>query len=299
MYQTIACNTADEFWSYLDPTNPLKKDFSREEKKQLLYRGQEDSQFKLLPACFRKHFNKKTYESTITAEEQVKNEYEEFIHFVRSQEYIEETKKGIFKREEELISENLRFQIFQNPSIWPPENLYKTLFLAQHHGAATRLLVWSKKSHIAVYFACQPILYDRRNDRTRLNGEIAVWCYLPNMASSNVIIEDVPNNIDKNIIAQSGRFSLVTQDMSNPKSGFKIKTLDDIETEQNLWKLTVPKKEIYSLLIKCDDEDINAESVYKGKRLDCVAMSYRENDMLENEIKTHKLTYLIDGLSDA
>lgn len=61
MYKTIECKNADEFWGLLDPTNPLKMNFAREQKRALLYRGQEDSRFKLLPASFRMYYDKNTY----------------------------------------------------------------------------------------------------------------------------------------------------------------------------------------------------------------------------------------------
>lgn len=61
MYSTIGCKGSDEFWQYLDSTNPLKMNFSKEQKIELIYRGQENSDFKLLPACFRLYFVKYIY----------------------------------------------------------------------------------------------------------------------------------------------------------------------------------------------------------------------------------------------
>ena len=163
----------------LNPINPLKRGFPDNEKEAFLYRGQEDASLKLLPACFRTYCDKKTFESIVSYKDLVLKEYDEFEHFIESSEYIELVKEGIFKLKKDLLSENYREDLFSNPFLWPPKNIYDSLFLAQHHGAATRMLDWSKDVFAAIYFACQPILWDKREDSIRLNGNIAVWCYLP------------------------------------------------------------------------------------------------------------------------
>lgn len=301
MFEIIECKTANEFLDILNPINPLKRGFPDNEKEAFLYRGQEDASFKLLPACFRTYCDKKTFESIVSYKDLVLKEYDEFEHFIESSEYIELVKEGIFKLKKDLLSENYREDLFSNPFLWPPKNIYDSLFLAQHHGAATRMLDWSKDVLAAIYFACQPILWDKREDSIRLNGNIAVWCYLPNNANESIIVENRPSNYDKNMIAQNGRYILIKQKITDTEKNFKIITLDDIEDKVHLWKVTVPKEEVFTLLSYCDSYKINAETIYKGRGLDCVAMSYREKIIWKDRKEKIKSPYqngLIDGLSE-
>lgn len=301
MFTLIECKTAKEFLNLLNPVNPLKKDFTDEEKVELLYRGQEDETFKLLPASFRPFFDKKSFVSLIPYKDLVLKEYDEFQHFVDSSEYVEITKEGLFKPRKNLISENFRDVLLNNPLLWPPKDIYDSLFLAQHHGAATRLLDWSKDVLTAIYFACQPIIWDKREDSIRLNGNLAVWCYLPNKVDERIIVEKNPLNYDRNMIAQEGRFILIQQTVTNINKIFQIITLDDIEDNDHLWKITVPKEEIFNLLSYCNDYRINAETIYKGRGLDCVAMAYREKMMWQERKTKLRSTYdfgLIDGLEE-
>ena len=120
----------------------------------------------------------------------------------------------------------------------------------------------------------------------------------PNDLHSDVIVKKDPTNHDENMMAQAGHFSLVKQNMADAKKKFKIITLDDIENANNLWKLQVPKTEAFNLLSKCDDNGVNAESVYKGKGLDGVALSYRESEILQSELCSNYDTILKDGLDE-
>lgn len=301
MFEVIECETAKEFLEILNPADPLKKGFSDTVKEEFLYRGQEDASFKLLPASFRSYCDKKTFESIISYKELVLKEYDEFEHFIESTEYIELVKEGLFKLKKDLFSENYRDILFSNPLLWPPKNIYESLFLAQHHGATTRLLDWSKDVLASIYFACQPILWDKREDCVRLNGNIAVWCYLPTNSKKEIIVENRPTNYDKNMIAQNGRYVLIKQEISDVEKVFKITTLDDIEDKTHLWKITVPKEEVFKLLDHCNAYKINAETIYKGRGLDCVAMAYREKMMWQDRKSKIKSTYdsgLIDGLEE-
>ena len=283
----IPCKTIDEFWSLLDPSNPLDLNLKIEERERLLYRGQEDAEFHLLPASFRRRCNPNTLESDLTAEEQVKKEYEEFIHFIDSSAYNNLINKNIYKSHRELFDNDFERELFGNPSIWPPKVIFDSLFLAQHHGVATQLLDWTEMPYAAVYFACQPLLFDRRDDSEKLNGELAVWCYLPDEGEKeDVYVERYTLNCDSNMEAQKGHFILIKQDMAKPHEKFNIKTLDTMKSIKNLWKVTINKKEVYELMSKCSANRFNAEELYKGRGLDGVALSYREKELWLSQLNS-------------
>lgn len=296
--QTISCKTVDEFWSYLDPSKPLNLDFKIEERERLLYRGQEDANFHLLPASFRRRCNSTTLKSDLSAVEQVKKEYEEFIHFIDSSAYNNHKNKNIFKSHRELFDNDFERELYETPSLWPPKAIFDSLFLAQHHGAATQLLDWTEISYAAVYFACQPLLFDRRDDSEKLNGELAVWCYLPDEGEKeDVYVERYTLNCDSNMEAQKGHFTLIKQDMAKPYEKFNIKTLDTMKSVKNLWKVTINKKEVYELMAKCFANRFNAEELYKGRGLDGVALSYREKELWLSQLNSPASYGSISGLS--
>lgn len=108
----------------------------------------------------------------------------------------------------ELIKELLQADYFADePETWPPKPLYKALAFAQHHGVPTCLLDWSKRAHVAAYFAASSALQASRganeNSKTR---HFAVWA-LKQLPDHTDIVETA-GSVSPNLAAQSGVFTI-------------------------------------------------------------------------------------------
>ncbi|WP_430455054.1 FRG domain-containing protein [Rheinheimera sp.] len=154
---------------------------------------------------------------------------------------------------------NINYQKLLN---WPDNDVLDVLGFAQHYSLPTRMLDWTKHSLKAEYFAL-----DGMNSPSRIFGDerLAVWvldCDPLNdisYESHTVRVVDVPSTLNRNIVAQSGRFTVV--------SGTDIaKDLDYILTSSGnsaaLEKVTLPWSQNYSLVRYLNSFGINESTIY-------------------------------------
>lgn len=279
-YNEIQCKNADEFWDLLDPRNPLRLNLPIEESQKLIYRGQANSEWSLVPSSLRKFNNDKI--SNKYAEEIVEIEFNNIKDFILHLSFKQSINQILPTIDVDTLFDNDYFnnQFKDCLSNWPNKEYYPLVALAQHHNIETRLLDWSKYSYIAAYFASTPHLW---NDDKNVDF-IAVWVYMPNN-SSRISIKELPLSSDKNMNSQLGCFTLVEQKMEIG-SLFIIETIDDVSSEEYLWKIKVHKNQVPSILQICSLHQIHAGSIYSSRGLYSVSEACKEknrwNEMMGN-----------------
>lgn len=133
------CKTANEHWNLVSPTNKLFK-----EPCNLIYRGQGNANWGLIPSLLRYSENNqlmRIYKNEAKAYEQIFNELIILKQFVK---YCDDLGIKIpndsLKFRKENLDENKLDKYYYNPSLWPNEELFELMAMAQHHGVPTRLL---------------------------------------------------------------------------------------------------------------------------------------------------------------
>lgn len=258
------CETAEELWKLLCPTNRLF-----DEPCKLIYRGQADSSWELLPSVLRKEQQEQIeliFGGNTTAVEQMVMEALMLEFFC---EYCDEAGERIpgdsMEFRDKFVScRNMeRFEFAKER--WPGRELDVVIAMAQHHGVFTRFLDWTKIPYIAAYFAAAEALakYGRNSDK-----QMAVWVLNREnigLYQEFMRIAEVPGGTSPHVSAQSGLFTVPLHDGTRGTPRQEPKPLESIFgslPNTPLMKLTMPVEQSAKLVRLCGKAGYSGAKIF-------------------------------------
>jgi hypothetical protein len=266
--EIVDCDTLDHFWNLMSPIGVLLGD----PHSRFIFRGQQDSDWKLVPKIFRQKVIRK-YKRGMTASlkdhpGQAIFEWMLLRGFIR---FCDERGLAI---PEDSMEFRQYFDLSNIGNIhgigshsWPQERVIPLMALAQHHGLPTRLLDWSRNPYVGCYHAAASavtagdgcLTYDKR---------IAVYALDLKQLHKVKDIRHVavPGSTSVNLSSQAGSFILVNN------AGWRGEQFTpDVSLESKLpmhatvlKKLTLPISLAGDLLLRCDKFGISAASIFPG-----------------------------------
>lgn len=222
--------TIESFDSYLKLINDNFKNLPVQLDKNILFRGQSESSYNLLPgiarpSCFR---------------------------------------QNILKSEIDILTEFKRRSIPFLPKTFNTNSNWEWLALAQHFKLPTRLLDWTENPLVALYFAIE------KPKKNNLNRVVWVFCTNEEdfADSNNSLINPfnlkntqvyVPNHMTERIASQSGWFTIHKYIEEDDRFvSLNTNTL----YRKRIFKIIIPNKLREDILIKLDRLGVNAFSIY-------------------------------------
>ncbi len=255
--------TAEELWERLSPTrqspNPPNK---------LIYRGQANTAWKLIPTILRKKavtlLQSLSALSSMTAGAQVWMEFQMLRGFIH---YCDEVGVSVPNDSKAFRDHNLTDLSLKpyhdNPCTWPNEALLATMALARLHGCPTRLLDWTTNAYIAAYFAASEALrirFDWKNGQRLAVLELNAGPHHARYCGK-VSLLTVPGAISANVVAQQGLFT-VHPLRGQTEEPIVTNSLEHELPKESMRKLTVPITASYRLYELCERLGYNSARLY-------------------------------------
>jgi hypothetical protein len=290
----VVCSSAKDFLEALSPLGPYFRKVSFTEP--WMFRGQ-GQDYPLIPSAFRiggdkDRLAKLTNRDVSDFEQRLLAERDVLIQFFNIAD-----KRGLILPDDsqELRSklETLSSEWGDAPAVDWGERLERATAalsltaLAQHYGIPTRLLDWTRQSHIAAFFAAE----DARNHTNyKPSSRLVVWAfYFPLLGKHDaryqqtapVRIVTAPTATNPNLKAQQGIFTLQHPHNTKEAQGEYLsveqmlkdvaKNADPTQSDADklivgckLRKFTLPVSQCDALLTLLAKLDITPSSIYPG-----------------------------------
>jgi hypothetical protein len=256
-------STAEDFWEGLSPQKYLFGPYNKP-----IFRGQADALLKLEPSLLRKD-NDHLYSSPVFGASSELSEHRIFseIHFLNTfGRYCDSAGLRIPGDSEEFRRKHLHpprmmDSFLLHRKLWPSDEYFEIMALAQHYGLPTRLLDWSHSSYVAAYFAASGALKAGK-------GRLAVWALDTEdieLKLKNVRTIRVPGSNNANMAAQCGLFTLLRQEYKMGKPFKEPHCLEDYVVScgsHSLAKVTLPILEAPKVIDLCERYGVTAATLY-------------------------------------
>lgn len=303
MYNIVKLKKAEQLLRFLSPwessprttkANGFSFDLSG-----LVFRGQSNADFKLIPSALRKNNHnfflnspgRKFNINTDIEFFQILTEFYYLREFYRKSNsrglripYSEPLKKSLH------LNKNFEESLLKvDTDIWLPNDLHEIAALAQHYGIPTRLLDWTYDPLVALYFSLPKSRDIHLEDA---NGKFALFALNKEKVSkkiNEIVFVNADYSKNPNLFSQRGLFTLVTTKYSGLRNEVFAESIrnNDIASIQKtsrsaiddiisnhinkgsvkkdvMWKFTLPYKEAEKIKSYLNQLDTTTSRFFPG-----------------------------------
>ncbi|MCG9247090.1 FRG domain-containing protein [Acinetobacter baumannii] len=237
--------------------------------KSIVYRGHGESEWDLIPTFYREEpkYNWKPInkEFDLQYESEILTKFQEACDLAGVQ--LPSDNDQLRRRQKNKIS-NFFGKTPRDSLDWFSDDFYELAVFAQHYGASTRLLDWTKNPYVACYFACSHAL----SLKFLSEKKISIWI----LNSENIINElnqvlevlDPPKGLNQHISHQQG---ILTYTKFNQKVFEELgcrPSLKDIlklyNSSHRLLKINIGFDLVPEIFSYCNAHNFNACHLFRG-----------------------------------